>query len=278
MRYGFMSRLRACAVVLAAAGASLSMLAGGASAATFNVSNTTQLEAAVSTANANAQANTIVLASGAYLPESTLTFTDTSGVQTVEGAAGSPSIQGANTKLEGSNVQPFPSELFLVDPGVSVTFKYVEIAHAGGSVFSAITDASKSGATAGGTVTIENSLVSGNTGPGVTVETGATATVRNSTLSNGLSIGLIDDGTASFFNATVAFNEGGGLENKGSLSLTNTIVAENEGDCVGKATTSDHSLDSDGSCGVGTLSKVNPLLGSLVNDGGVTSAHFSEAR
>jgi|GEM_PF-6310361 len=277
MRYGFASRLRACAVVLAVAGASLSMLAGGASAATFNVSNTTQLEEAVSKANGNAQANTIVLAGGAYLPESTLAFTDTSGVQTVEGAAGSPSIEGQNTKLEGSNVQPFPSELILVSPGVSVTFKYVEISHAGGSVAPAISDASKTGTSTGGTVTIENSLVSGNTGPGVLVEAGATATVRNSTLSNGLSAGLIDDGTASLFNATVAFNETGGLENKGTLNLTNTIVAENEGgDCTGKATTSDHSLDSDGTCGV-ELSKENPKLGPLINDGGVTSAHFLTA-
>ncbi len=53
-----------------------------------------------------------------------------------------------------------------------------------------------------------------------------------------------------------------GLENKGTLNLTNTIVAENtgEGDCVGAASTSDHSLDSNGSCGVGALGKTNPLL------------------
>jgi len=278
MRYGFASRLRACAVVLAVAGASSLMLAGGASAATFNVSNTTQLEEAVSKANGNAQANTIVLASGAYLPETTLAFTDTSGVQTVEASPGSPSLEGPNTKLEGSNVQPYPSELFVVSPGVSVIFKYVEISHAGGGVAPAISDASKTGTSTGGTVTIENSLVAGNTGPGVLVESGATATVRNSTLSNGLAAGLIDDGTASFFNATVAFNEGGGLENKGTLNLTNTIVAENEGgDCTGKATTTDHSLDSDGSCGVGALSKMNPKLGPLINDGGTTSAHFLQA-
>ena len=69
--------------------------------------------------------------------------------------------------------------------------------------------------------------MAGNNGPGVLVEPGATATVRNSTLSDGLYAGLIDDGTASLFNSTVAFNEDGGIEDRGTLNLTNTIVAEN---------------------------------------------------
>jgi phosphodiesterase/alkaline phosphatase D-like protein len=70
----------------------------------------------------------------------------------------------------------------------------------------------------------------------------------------------LNDGTATFENATVAYNKDGGIENKGTLNLTNTIVAENsgEGDCVGKATTSDHSLDSNGSCNVGRPQQQEP--------------------
>jgi hypothetical protein len=85
---------------------------------------------------------------------------------------------------------------------------------------------------------------------------------------------VINAGTTNLFNATVAFNKEGGIENKAKLNLTNTIVANNKfGDCIGAANTSDHSLDSDGSCGVGALSKVNPLLGPLLNDGGPTVIH-----
>ena len=62
----------------------------------------------------------------------------------------------------------------------------------------------------------------------------------NSTLREGLGVGLINDGTTNFVNSTVASNKDGGIQNKGTLNLTNTIVAENRGsDCKGKANTSD---------------------------------------
>ena len=105
------------------------------------------------------------------------------------------------------------------------------------------------------------------------VQPGATATVRNSTLSGGLAFGLVDHGAASFFSSTIASNKDGGIENKGTLELTNTIVAKNRGagDCRGRASASDHGLDSDGSCGVGALSATDPGLGSLSENGGPTS-------
>ncbi len=268
MRYGFMARSRAFVVALAVVGALVLMLAGGASAETFNASSTSQLVEAVSKANATPGANTIVLTGGAYLPTATLTFTNTSGVQTVEGPAGTPNTNTATAKLDGGAVEPVPSELFLIQAKVSVTFKHVEITHGGGAGVSAIDDF--------GTLDLESSTVAGDTGVGVHVESGATATVRNSTLSDGLDFGLVDHGTASFLNSTVAFNKNGGIENSGTLSLTNTIVAENtgSGDCAGIANTSDHSLDSDGSCGVGALSKKNPLLQTqLLNNGGSTPLH-----
>jgi hypothetical protein len=127
-----------------------------------------------------------------------------------------------------------------------------------------------------GNLNLEKSLISGNKGAGVLVGQSGTATVRNSSLSDGGDFGMVDDGSASFFNATVAFNKNGGIENAGTLNLTNTIVAENtgSGDCTKAATASDHSLDSNGSCGVGALSKVNPLLQtSSLNDGGPTQIH-----
>src|SRR5262249_35998632 len=81
-----------------------------------------------------------------------------------------------------------------------------------------------------------------------------------------------DLGSASLFNATVAGNANGGIDSSsGTLRLTNSIVARNgASDCTGAATTSDHSLDSDGSCGVGTLSRTDPHLGRLTANGGPT--------
>jgi hypothetical protein len=239
--------------------------ASAASAETFNVSNTEQLAEAVTKANANTTANTIVLASGSYVPGSTLILTNTKGVQTIEGSATSP---GAT--LNGAAVEPFPSEILAIRSGVSAKLKRLSVTTGGGAATPAIDNA--------GTLEVESALIGGNSGAGMHVEPGSTATIRNSTLSDGLDFGLISSGTTSFFNSTVAFNATGGVDNKNTLNLTNTIVAENKGgDCATKAAAAaDHSLDSDGSCGVGALSKTNPLLGELAENGGPTQTHAEQ--
>ncbi len=172
MRYGFVARLRVCVIALAVVGASLSVLAAAASAETYSASSTAQFEEAVSKANANPGANTIVLAAGSYLPGATITLTNTSGLQTIEGPSGSVGVVGGPAALEGTNVQPAPSELFVLEPGVSVTFKNVEIIHGGGSGVPAIRDIGETGSIAGGKLGLESSLVGGNTGSGLTVEPG----------------------------------------------------------------------------------------------------------
>ena len=279
MRYRFVTRLRVSMIALAIVGASLSAFATAASAATFTASNTVEFEEAISKVNTAGGANTIVLSAGSYLPGATVTFTKPSSVTTIEGPAGSPSLQGAPATLEGTAVEPFPSELFVVEPGASVTFKNVELIHAGGAGVPATRDLGQSETQPGGKITLESSLVGGNIGQGISIGPGAELTARNSTFSSGEAFGVINNGTTKLFNSTVAFNTGGGIENKGSLALTNTIVADNKGagDCKGAANTTDHSLDSNGSCGVGALSKVNPLLTELVNDGGTTLVDVPEA-
>ncbi len=268
MRYRFIEHLRIALVAFAFAAVSLAVLTPGASAATYNVKNTAELETDVTSANADKEANTIVLASGSYVPVKTLALTNTSGVQTIEGPASAPSVRGSTAIVSGSSVEPFPSQLFIVNPSVSATIKNLEIGASGGLGTSAIEDS--------GNLTIESTTLEGNTGDGVLVADKGTLTARNSTISEGSEFGVLVNGTASFFNSTVAFNADGGIQSVGTLNLTNTIVAENKGsgDCVGTATTSDHSLDSDGSCGVGALSKTNPLLqSSLLNNGGSTPVH-----
>jgi hypothetical protein len=263
MSYRQPARLRTCVAALGLAGALMPALAGQASAETFNVSNTSQLEEAVQKANANSQANTIVLAdSTAYLPLKTLNFTDTAGPQVVEGPTDFP-----GAKLEGGNLEAEHPEVIVVHPGVSLALERVIESTAGSGAAVALEDL--------GNLTIEASTIAGNNATSVLVAPGASATVRNATISDAAGIGLVNDGTASFFNSTVAFNAGGGIEdNVGGLSLTNTIVAENgRHDCTKPASASDHSLDSDSSCGVGALSGMNPLLGTLRYNGGPTTIH-----
>ena len=262
-------------VVLAALGL---LLASAASAETCNASSTAEFAACVTKTNAASGASTIVLAAGIYQPEKTVTFTNTSGTVTVEGPAGSPTVGGQPAELAGEAVEPFPSELVVVNSAASVMFKHVEIVHGGGTGVPAVkVNAEPEGTSPKiGKIALEQSLLGGNIGTGITLNPGAEATVRNSTLSDNSAFAFVDGGKASFFNSTVAFNKGGGVQNIGSsLSLTNTIVAENKvADCKGKATASDHSLDSDGTCNVGALSKTNPMLeAKLENDGGTTQVH-----
>ena len=261
-------------VGLLALAAGLGMLnAPGASAETYSVKTTAELTAAVAKVNANTETNKIVLEGGSYTPLKSLVLTNTSGALTIEGPAGSPATKGRAATIVGSSVEPTFAQLFVVDGGVSVTLKNLEIGNAGGLGNAAIEVVPK------GNLTIQSSSLEGNTGSGVLVGDEGTLTVRNSTVSDGSEFGILDDGTASFFNATVAFNTDGGIQNGGTLDLTNTIVAENTGsggsDCVlTGTTTSDHSLDSDGSCHVGALSDANPLLqANLLNNGGTTPVH-----
>jgi CSLREA domain-containing protein len=114
---------------------------------------------------------------------------------------------------------------------------------------------------AGGLVTITNSTLTGNT---------AMAAVGGGALLVETPINLVND--------TVTGNQaaqGGGLFLVAAGPLANTIVAGNQGgDCaIFAPVTSDHSLDSDNSCGLvdaGSHPGVNPLLGPLANNGGPT--------
>jgi hypothetical protein len=237
---------------------------GPACASTYHAADGASLAAAVARADANTGSSTIDLSAGTFVPRSTLTIR---GDVTILGPSSAP-----GARLAGSAIEPFPSDLLLVEAHAKLTLWNVALtAGGGGGIAAAIDDF--------GALDLESSTLAGNSGPGVSVEPGASATIRNSTLSDGLDEGLIDDGRTNLINSTVAYNEDGGIENKGTLNLTNTIIAENVGsDCEGKANTSDHSLDSDGSCGVGALSRVNSLLAiGLNNNGGPTPTHALEA-
>ena len=140
----------------------------------------------------------------------------------------------------------------------------------------------------GGTLTLNNSTVSGNTadGSGGIINQG-TLTVNNSTVSGntaaGSGGGIRNVGLLlTLNNSTVSDNSavaGGGI--RGGATLKNTIVANNTagfgGDCSGIITSAGHNLDSDGSCGLtgtGDIANGNANLGSLaLNAPGTTATH-----
>ena len=229
------------------------------------VTDEPSFEAAIATANGDTGPNVLSLAAGIYSPTATLAFTNTTGTLTIQGP-GTPGQANEVTLNGGANAN-YPADMFDVNAGASVTFSDVSIVTGGGQGgYPAINDS--------GNVDIEYSSISGSNGYGLDVQSGATATVRNSTIGDGLDAGIVDAGTASLFNATVYGNTGEGIYNVGgTLNLTNSIVGDNSGpDCAVHATSSDHSLDSDGSCGVGALSHMNPKLGALSNNDGSTPA------
>jgi len=159
---------------------------------------------------------------------------------------------------------------------VSLAVKHLVVTGGGGEGNSGIEDF--------GSLNVENSTISGNIGTQINVHGGATASLTNSTLSDGSELGMADEGTASFLNVTVVHNASGGIGSSGSgtLNLTNTIVALNGGSAqCGKfsSLTNDHSLASDASCGgEAQFQNKTPLLqSSLLNDGGSTTLYSEKA-
>jgi CSLREA domain-containing protein len=71
---------------------------------------------------------------------------------------------------------------------------------------------------------------------------------------------------------------GGAIYNTGSNAIKNTVIAKSisGGNCVGSIISEGHNLDSDGTCGLtgtGDLTKIDPKLGLLKNNGGPTYTH-----
>jgi len=138
-----------------------------------------------------------------------------------------------------------------------------------------------------GSLTVDQSTIAGNRATDEATAGGAavwflsgTVTITNSTLTGNTSreccgAAVLFRAQVNLINDTIAGNQGGGLFLFGSATLADTIIAGNGGDCdfSGVTLATDHSLDSDNSCGLtdaGSLPGVNPLLGPLANNGGPT--------
>ncbi len=136
----------------------------------------------------------------------------------------------------------------------------------------------------GATLTVSNSTFSNNNdskaGYTSALDCGrGTCTVANSTFAGNTSMPAIKGYPSTIFtivNSTIAGNAAGGLY-RFTGTLRNTIIANNggSGNCIESTITNGgNNLDSGATCGLGaangSLSNTDPLLGSLVDNGGPT--------
>jgi CSLREA domain-containing protein len=146
---------------------------------------------------------------------------------------------------------------------------------------------------AGGALTIDGTgktvTISGNNAVRVAVvDAGASLTLNNLTIANGIATGdygggINNLGTLSITNSTFSNNSAdlgtsGGISNtdSGTVTLRNTIVANSvgAGNCSGTITNGGNNIDDGATCGwvsaSGSMRNTNPLLGALANNGGPT--------
>jgi uncharacterized repeat protein (TIGR01451 family) len=160
----------------------------------------------------------------------------------------------------------------------------------------AVTNSSSTGSgggvvnTAGATMTITGSTLTGNTAPvGAGVANGGGLTILNSTISANNGRGFTNSaGTATIINSTISGNTEPGIEAVATVSIGNSIVANaqnNSPDVEGTFTSQGNNLIGDKGSSTGFANGVNsdqvgtggalvnPLLGSLANNGGPTQTH-----
>jgi hypothetical protein len=117
--------------------------------------------------------------------------------------------------------------------------------------------------TLGGTVTLNNSTVTGSTA----YRCSGTCGGAGGTIVNG-------SGNLALNNSTVSENSAGGIFNSGTATLQNSIISSNSArNCTGTITSHGYNLSSDGSCALsnsGDRNNTNPVIGTLGYYGGPT--------
>ncbi len=205
--------------------------------ATFTVTNLNDngfgsLRQAISDAKTIAEANTINFQNGL-----SGTIILTSGELAVTGNLTITNSTGANSLLiSGNNT----SRVFFVNQNANLTINGVTVTKGNGT---GITIPGFNGYGGGilniGTLTLTNSIVSGNTaalaGGGGIYNQGSTMTTNSTVSGNTAGYGggiANNDGTMTLTNSTVSDNTavyggGGGINNDGTMTLTNSIVSGN---------------------------------------------------
>jgi hypothetical protein len=227
----------------------LFIFTASASAATFTVTTTADsgagsLREAVASANATIDPDTIEFAiptSGAGCTAGVCTITLTSGELAVNSTAAAGTLLitnstgSGNLLISGNNA----SRVFFVNFGANLTISGVTITKGNGRGTTVPSLAAVGGGIVnnGGTLTLTNSTVSGNTtNQGGGIYSNGTTTLTNSTVSgntassNGGGI-FNNSGTTTLTNSTVSGNMSrffGGIENNAILNLTSVTVTQNK--------------------------------------------------
>jgi CSLREA domain-containing protein len=135
-----------------------------------------------------------------------------------------------------------------------------------------------------GTVTVENSTISNNSGDGIFNDCCYHLFLTNSTItgnSDTIGGGILNNGTMTLANSTISGNSstvggvcctGGGILNNGLATFENTIVAGNNGgDCFsdGSLTDAGYNLSSTGTCGFDAANHSQPIADPLLDPAGL---------
>jgi len=184
-------------------------------------------------------------------------------------------ISGSAVVGGASNLDAFQNDVLVVSSGVTLTLHQV--------VETQTVQPSNGGVVvlSGGTLFIDHSLLSGNTGNAVDIKASGTGTITNSTLTNSINgfDGLLLGGSVTLNEDTIANNAGDGIDKTAAATATvnNTILSGNTlANCNSSAgLTGSHSGSSDATCGAtittGGFSGVSAGLGALANNGGPTN-------
>ena len=252
------------------------------------------LREAIQAANSDSAVDACPAGSGAdtiSLPAATYTLT--LGQLTINTPTTLTGVGPGTTIVEAATTPGVASSrVFLISNGATVAISGVMIRHGNFTGFGA-------GIWTNGTLTLTNTTVSdniasdpfGGNGGGILNQFGATLTLTNSTVSGNTAIsqsgvsqggGIFSNGTLTIINSTFSGNtasNGGGIASFGTAQLVNTIIANSlsGGDCaVNFLTSLGHNVDTDNTCKLtdpNDLPDVDPLLGPLADNGGLTQTH-----
>lgn len=249
------------AAVVAGALATSAAFAGTASAAVFvinppagntGVQNGALLATAITNANNSTDpSSTIVLKEASYNPSSPFP-----AIQKNLRIVGDHTNQELNggTNILGASLSPSDQTLITINAGATLTLEALKIGQTGTNPgnTAAVVD--------NGNLVMHGADLLANLSPNqLLVNSGGTATLNNSLVGDG-SQGAIDIelGTVTLNHSNVTFNGTGAITQNGTLNVNNSIISNNDlslsglPNCTSPANSSDHSLDSDGSCGLTT--------------------------
>lgn len=128
----------------------------------------------------------------------------------------------------------------------------------------------------GGTAEINRSTISLTSPWGRGIFNGEDMSIVNSTISHNEGSGIDNEGNLTLLHVTIAHNQSGITAFSGNVDLESSVIALNSGaDCSSlmALTQIGANIDTDGRCGVTTVSPNQLLLGPLTNNGGTTETH-----